>query len=59
MTLKTGDIFHIFHPLKKPTQQHLTPVNLMEKTAVTCVAWLPRGIYNGRLDGGQEPMGGW
>jgi len=29
-------------------------VNLMEKTAVTCVAWLPRGIYNGRLDGGQE-----
>ena len=28
----------------------------MEKTAVTCVAWLPRGIYNGRLDGGQEPI---
>lgn len=26
----------------------------MEKTAVTCVAWLPRGVCTGRLDGAQE-----
>ena len=26
----------------------------MEKTAVTCVAWLPRGVCTGRLDGAQD-----
>ena len=36
------------------TSQGLWPVRAMEKTAVTCVAWLPRGVCSGRLDGAQD-----